>query len=729
MKIYAEDLTTIKVNGYPLIEFMPDSVKRITNDDYLLFYYYFNDKTFKLDKVEKVGLRKYITQEAYRNRPSVSIGTGLSMPMSVGYFKPPFDSKNVLFYCFLKYCLQLNSTNPDKDLKDLMAYFMQNDLKEGQDSSTTQETHTFDVYSRSQFETALQKYLFKKQIIINDILQVTDFFDNYFKANKNKSYYGQTLYRVVDALINPNGGLITDEGGKMDYLYVGINSSLFQADSDMGVKLKEAKKLFRSGQSPSNIFNKTGWLFNRYDEKWRFKIADKSVQLAKTDGLWLPQGSQFINRMENAIISHMLSNKSSSFLPQYIEEGWECTLGMILNHPELYKHYPQLYKLPVFYATTSSSDYSFYYTPDGNYINLVGNPEQHNLLTVLLHEIQHAIQRIEGYGTGGNLWLAGMIQGLGGANFRDFMFTLNQINKLYKEKTLSDYSFDKFVKLMDMDTQLKTIFPNKAYTDNDYYLTNYRIVVRQLLNYWLQVQIPAQVMIYIGREMNELFLKVKKYSEEGARYVGKLSGQGFSQTDINTIVFNSYEMLSGELEARDVQISYGMTEEEMRYLAPYSGESYDEKEVTVIIDETINDIVLPTGAIKGGCERTADDKFILHLISTRRAEPILHEIAHTLFYTLGDNISEQIIKKVPEQTLKEIGGVKEVFVEFFLCYLVRKNISITLTEELEPTRKLMDWQYFDNYFDDVFNAVPIKTIVDTSKYIEYLNRLNELVNG
>jgi hypothetical protein len=86
--------------------------------------------------------------------------------------------------------------------------------------------------------------------------------------------------------------------------------------------------------------------------------------------------------------------------PYWYENEGHKTLGDVLDHPELYKAYPDLKDLPV-YAYNKDSRMSGAYGQrsdgSGNYIlvNPDRSPEQQ--LMTLLHESQHAIQHIEEY--------------------------------------------------------------------------------------------------------------------------------------------------------------------------------------------------------------------------------------------------------------------------------------------------------------------------------------------
>jgi len=70
------------------------------------------------------------------------------------------------------------------------------------------------------------------------------------------------------------------------------------------------------------------------------------------------------------------------------------TVGQFVNHPELFKAYPELKDMPIKFNTGSGSNY-------GDGIIDVGLASK-DLKKAVIHELQHAVQEIEGFAKGGN---------------------------------------------------------------------------------------------------------------------------------------------------------------------------------------------------------------------------------------------------------------------------------------------------------------------------------------
>jgi len=728
MKLDINDLKQIQVGGMPLIDWLPLAIKDVKQDDYIVFLYAWDDKSFNITECKRVKLVKEITQQLWRDRPTYKSGS-FELPLDVGFFKAPFDSQNALFYMFLKYYIVQQTEGRNlKDFQELMAYFKSVDIEDNR-QNPNELNCSFPTYTRAEFETALDKYVLSEKIVVNDILLVTDLIDQYSKSRIKTSFYGGLCKKVVTAVRNPNGGLLLEEGGNIDYLYVGEKSTLVKGDKEIQDKLNVAKAMYRSKQPLGKIFIQTGWAFNTYDSKWRYRITDSNAKLVKTKDIYLGSNNPLANEAQT-ILQNMVSKSSGQFLPDYIQRGWNVVLGDILQHPLLFQHYPELYRMPVFYGVTDDEKYSFYYNDSDGYINLVGNPNNFDLLTVLLHETQHAIQYIEGFGTGGNQTLAQLIQGLGGSNFREYLFTQKKIQDNYKKGTINQYSYERYITFLNQQPKFRKAVENlRATKDQTEYLKNINQVSFYMIQGYAQgffQGTQTSLEAYLGADMWELFNEVKEFLYKGSKAVQRLTATGYSQSDINTIIFKSYESLAGEIESRDIQHSYSMTEEEASYLLPYTTETIQEKDVTVIVDDYLKDDMIGVGKIKGGCERASDGKYILHFFASVSPEPILHEISHILMPLLSLNLDKFIEANIPTEQINKLGGVKEAFSELMMCYLVKKKLSQTLTDELEAGRTLMNYNFLDENFDQVF--LPEVTEV-VERYKEFLTKLKDIVNG
>ena len=123
-------------------------------------------------------------------------------------------------------------------------------------------------------------------------------------------------------------------------------------------KLDQAKAMLEKGANEVEIWQKTGW-FKDKDEAWKFEIGDSKARLN----------------------------------PNFKSGG---KLGELLEHEELFKAYPELKDISVKKINDEGGEKLGYYDPNKKEIaiNNIGDK------STLMHEVQHAIQEIEGFAKG-----------------------------------------------------------------------------------------------------------------------------------------------------------------------------------------------------------------------------------------------------------------------------------------------------------------------------------------
>lgn len=132
-----------------------------------------------------------------------------------------------------------------------------------------------------------------------------------------------------------------------------------------------ARQQLEKGVNPSKVFDKTGWFLGA-DGKPRFEIDDSNME-------W---------------------NKD-------IKPGAEYKLGDVLNHPDLFNAYPQLKNVdyreaPSLENTNTSGKI---YNWGNNKFSIIVKPSlsEEDKNRTVLHELQHAVQHIEGFASGGTI--------------------------------------------------------------------------------------------------------------------------------------------------------------------------------------------------------------------------------------------------------------------------------------------------------------------------------------
>ncbi|HHV49075.1 MAG TPA: hypothetical protein GXX56_08980 [Rhodocyclaceae bacterium] len=152
--------------------------------------------------------------------------------------------------------------------------------------------------------------------------------------------------------------------------------------------LDTAKQRIAAGENPETVRRDTGW-FKGNDGKWRYEISDADAKFTGKDNL----------------------EQAAEADPYKLAE---LPLGDVLDHPALFAAYPKLRNITVAYEATSAAGGDLYfgasYNSTDNTISLGNGLDNAQQLSALLHEIQHGIQNIEGFATGGSLEIAGIVK-------------------------------------------------------------------------------------------------------------------------------------------------------------------------------------------------------------------------------------------------------------------------------------------------------------------------------
>lgn len=199
----------------------------------------------------------------------------------------------------------------------------------------------------------------------------------------------------------------------IDFSYGGENAR--NADREA---LERAQRMEEQGFDKRQIFRDTGW-FRGADGKWRFEIDDSRMKYHKMgDAQFGKDHPEYVRFRElelkfiegtitDAEIAEMAELRSTWVneaprLRQMVVHG-NAKLRHMLAHDALFEQYPQLLDVRVRFGDTD--DAGGYWDQERNEI-VISNRYRHAdpafLELTLLHEIQHAIQDIEGFAGGSN---------------------------------------------------------------------------------------------------------------------------------------------------------------------------------------------------------------------------------------------------------------------------------------------------------------------------------------
>lgn len=189
------------------------------------------------------------------------------------------------------------------------------------------------------------------------------------------------------------------------YSYVGQNA----ANADLEA-LDTAEEMERRDVDAETIRQQTGWFRGR-DGKWRFEIDDSGMEyrrdgdanlrresgyqrLAELTDKWEASmsGGEALTESERAEMDRL----EKEYGERVYEEHY--LLSDFIEHSELFENYPQLRYTSLVFDELPDGTNGYYNYRDGTiYLSnkFIGEPRD-----VLIHEIQHAIQRYEGFSRG-----------------------------------------------------------------------------------------------------------------------------------------------------------------------------------------------------------------------------------------------------------------------------------------------------------------------------------------
>ena len=731
MKLRVSDIKQTKFYG-----FLPKEFAYLNDGQYLSFYYNYDDEKSKIIDIKDIKVAKEITSLMYKGRPSTNIG----IPYAIGGIASPFDTQHTFFYLFLKYYCEKD----EQALKDLLEFFLKakaTDLESVEEKmKDTAFENSFEIVTRDNFCTAIDRYLSCNPQITTSVLTIVDTIDSYYRRINGKSIFYNCLEKIVTAVPLQRGGLMPERTGIFEYFYIGEKSELARDDK----QLQLAKDMKREQFEISDIYAKTGWFFNAKDSKWRKLIDDSEAVLmggvdlkAFKNNVIIPDKSNFVGQQDNMLwlmggVNGVDSDDDG--IAKKFNEGWDVVLGDILQHPTLYKNYPTLYNTPIFFGTNSKSirevgAYTFYYSHAG-FLVIMGNPADWDIKTVLLHEIQHRIQAIEGTSQGGSPDFADQIMSIGGENIKRYIWLRDKIVELFTAgaTVAGKYSYPNYDKLVALDQQsfLDQLLIKKR-TEKDYYKDisgACNNLIYAYLNHY-RPDLRTSISDFFGSDVTSILKEINEILNKAENAKKIWFGRGYSPAEIKSIFFSMYESLGGEIESRDVQHTSVIDPELKGYLLPLTSEYVEEKKITSIFKGMFSGV---PNDIKGGCENVGDGKYIIHLFGGGSPEPILHELGHILYDMVSAEALPLIKKNANELAELTDGNVSDVFTELLMCYLLKQDINPRFNRSISEGRKLMEYTFMDSIFDTIFNYKEGESDETDKKLLfmlSYMKKLND----
>lgn len=243
------------------------------------------------------------------------------------------------------------------------------------------------------WSTALEMFARSFDVFVSEKLEARTAMNSYLSHTgraDETTPVGDERRIVVEAIGNLVGEVRTREtekGGVALFSFGGQRANV--ADERL---LTRAEQRLAAGEDAEVVRRETGW-FKGADEKWRFEIDDSGAKLKKPfphngaafgDTYW----SVFKNRMRDGMLG--------------------LRVGDILDHPSLFAAYPQIADISLSTQPGLGASYVLGSAVSPRSIEIGEQVPMYEVASMLLHEIQHGIQTIEGFATGGSPKMASL---------------------------------------------------------------------------------------------------------------------------------------------------------------------------------------------------------------------------------------------------------------------------------------------------------------------------------
>lgn len=343
-------------------------------------------------------------------------------------------------------------------------------------------------------------------------------------------------------------------------------------------QLEQAKQLEAQGVDAEQIRQQTGW-FKGADGKYKFEISDKEAEFNTAYNVedWRKNGTVFT--------------------------GLNFKLEKILKHDKLFAAYPFLRNVQVEYTNRMPEGVLGNY--DNRHIDLAADMDAKKTISVLMHEVQHAIQEYESFARGGNYnTVAEQI-----AEYKELIRRYNtSADAVELENAIDNYEFigdiintievsEKPEKVMKKAWYREHVFgtprgkaakaflQEKAQNYIDDLRDKYKAAGNVIYMDYLDI-LQNGNMNDLKKQYKSIQARIKRLREKAfpkeytaanewiARFEdGKLSSQEL------------YKRLAGEIEARNTQARLNMTEEERKATSPESTQDVKNADAIVVFDD------------------------------------------------------------------------------------------------------------------------------------------------
>ena len=328
--------------------------------------------------------------------------------------------------------------------------------------------------------------------------------------------------------------------------------------------LYKASEMEMAGAHPDEIWAATK-TFKGADGKWRQEIPDKDVTFKP--GIFdkeITQPPSFVKDVKEWKADPLNADKveiKEEFgfnYKKWNEPGKDLFLKDVIEHPELFKAYPELKDVKVerLSPILSSMGINGQFMASQNILQL-GKMTEAQAKSVMMHEIQHWIQTKEGFARGGNsdMFKSKRWEDLNG-EFNSF------VTNFEKQHIGEGKLFANYDEMWTAERGLQQLLKRDQYLKIDPKMEN--------LPAWSGIWSKYDEKVF-QRDVLPLLQRIEKHPD-AVEGLNKMAKGRAIQTKIDQLAYDHYRKIMGEVEARNVQNRMNFTPTDADLIPPYYGE-------------------------------------------------------------------------------------------------------------------------------------------------------------
>lgn len=375
--------------------------------------------------------------------------------------------------------------------------------------------------------------------------------------------------------------------------------------------LAVAREMEKAGKDAKAIKMATGWERGA-DGKWRYEIpegkyfpkGDAEYEKVRKKQSWCKELDLLSDRIfdgeelsaEENKRFEQLADEEAKFKAEYLTRE-KPYLSDWLKNDELFKSYPELKSVEIVFTDNLLKGASGYYSERESKI-VVNTNSTISTESIIAHEVQHAIQHIEGFARGGNPeTVRQQIEDYIGENEEDVEMTKSVIESAFDLFAKASKLEIIYPKMINSDVEWQRQTATDAYWDAlntiDYSFRNFETEVKNDYSQFKGMS-PYEIA-RTGYHVKETIEELKRMSDEylnsltdDDRYLEELVDRYNKalESDSDAVL---YTKLSGEVESRNVQARMGMNDEERR--ASLAAETEDvAREDQIFLQDGLNGV-------------------------------------------------------------------------------------------------------------------------------------------